>query len=62
MKVSDTVLHTIADTTRNTGSSRSGTIVAKKKGDWIWWVLCIALIIGAVYLLLHPALLRAIFV
>jgi lysylphosphatidylglycerol synthetase-like protein (DUF2156 family) len=51
----------ITETTKSAGQSVPGTIIATKRGDGVWWAASIALIVGVVYALFNPHILRSLF-
>lgn len=58
----NTVLVNIASTTRSAGRGTPGTIVAKKKGDWIWWAASALLGLLVLYTMYRPQWLTSLFV
>lgn len=50
----------IANTTQSAGQV-SGTIIAKKRGDGIWWAASGLLTVGAVYTMYRPQWLMNVF-
>ncbi len=51
----------VTETTKSAGRSKPGTVIATKRGDWVWWVASVALIALVVYAVYHPNILRVMF-
>jgi hypothetical protein len=47
-QVNHLVVQTIRDTTRSAYSPHRGTIVEKKKGDWVWWVASAIIVVAII--------------